>query len=187
MSTNFKWVKIPKETEGKNIVWKSNQLFDEDGKSVSVQHDNDDPVVHIGKRAAAGKFCWDCNITLCIGGNDEVHKGCRKHVGCDCGWYKACPKCKKEFDKEQKDGNNPGMVELGFAKPRNERPTGIKGASSFSFAQDPERVYNICKMFPDEKIIEDEYGRQLTGQEFLNMLDNNCPIRFTDSVGVCFS
>ena len=32
---------------------------------------DDNPKYHIGKRSAAGLYCWDCHITLCKGGNLE--------------------------------------------------------------------------------------------------------------------
>lgn len=36
---------------------------------------DDDPKYHIGKRSAAGLYCWDCRITLCKGGESAIHRG----------------------------------------------------------------------------------------------------------------
>lgn len=41
---------------------------------------------HIGKRSAAGMFCFNCNETMCDGGKEKVH-----HSGFD--FYTICPKC----------------------------------------------------------------------------------------------
>jgi len=30
---------------------------------------------HIGKRSAAGRYCFDCGVSLCVDGEDNVHKG----------------------------------------------------------------------------------------------------------------
>ena len=57
----------------------------------------DDPRIHIGKRSAAGKWCHDCDVSLCKGGRFAVHNsmsnwddrcmGCGKHTS-DVGF--AC-------------------------------------------------------------------------------------------------
>ena len=44
----------------------------------------DDGEVHIGKRSAAGWYCWDCRQTLCKG---RVHYG--------DGYFDRCPICGK--------------------------------------------------------------------------------------------
>lgn len=41
---------------------------------------------HIGKRSAAGDFCFNCNTTMCKGGKENVH-----YDGHD--WHKVCPIC----------------------------------------------------------------------------------------------
>ena len=134
---------------------------------------------HIGKRSAAGMFCWSCNRTLCIGGPDAVHEG-------HSGWHDACPSCGARPVKEGlKSG--PAAVELGFAEPRAEAPTDVRGASSFTWAQEPDDVLRTLRSWPDTEIVIDEYGRKMTGAEFTKMLDSNCPIRFTDSIGREFS
>lgn len=44
-------------------------------------------------------------------------------------------------------------------------------------------VQALCERHATELVIRDEYGREMTGQAFLAMLDANCPIRFTHSIG----
>lgn len=133
---------------------------------------------HIGKRSAAGWYCYDCGVPLERGGAMYVHAGDEsRHLN-------ACPQCGKG---KQQDAHNPVMVELGFAQPAQQRPTGVQGASSFSWAQDPDEVMARCNAHMWDAVVMDEYGRTLTGQQFLWMLDMNCPIHFTDSIGVSFS
>jgi len=131
---------------------------------------------HIGKRSAAGWYCWNCGRTL-FNKNEDIHTGLY-HAD------RICPECGQEALGEGLD-SGPVAIELGFAKPRRRQPVGVRGASSFSWAQDPgwalERaIANSCG-------IVDEYGHKLTGPEFVNMLVSNCPIWFTDLVGVEFS
>ena len=45
--------------------------------------------LHIGKRSAAGTYCWDCRLTLCKGGEKAVHMSTHGAHG----FYDACPKC----------------------------------------------------------------------------------------------
>lgn len=135
---------------------------------------------HIGKRSAAGPYCYDCDVTLCPGGKDRVHMGRMGDV-----WPDHCPKCGKTKTDESLDEGAVG-VELGFATAKTTRPTGVRSCSSFSWAQQPAEVIARCNENPDDEIIQDEYGRRLTGREFLGMLEANCPIRFTHSIGKDF-
>jgi len=142
--------------------------------------DDMDPVIHIGKRSAAGLFCWDCEETLCEGGRAGIHTG-------RYGMYEKCPKCGQLPTQRSGLTEGAAAVELGFARPATERPTGVRSTSSFSWAQDPERVGAICKSRPDDALIEDEYKQIYTGREFIDMLNANCGVQFTDSVGIAFS
>ncbi len=155
MGTNFYWINASDETE-----------------------DDDDPTVHIGKRSAAGWYCYDCHVTLALGGLPAVHRG--------TGMHDACPTCGKT---PQQDGYNGAMIELGFAKTPAppQRPAGVQGASSFTWAQQPTHVIARCNTSLHTPIIRDEYGRVYTGSEFLWMLDTFCPIQFTESIGRIFS
>jgi len=142
-----------------------------------------DPIVHIGKRSAAGMYCWDCRITLCKGGESRIHR--------DSIFYDECPRCGKSRIREKLD-ISPVDVELGFAKPRTEKPTGVQGCSSFSWAQAPlvvraKCLHGLCGLNRWRRIVVDEYGRKYTGGQFIKMLDINCPVQYTRHVGVEFS
>lgn len=62
---------------------------------------------HIGKRSAAGRYCWDCGVTLCIDGEYYVHYS-------DHAWYDYCPKCGRTKDDEDKFSESSVARELGF-------------------------------------------------------------------------
>lgn len=143
-----------------------------------------DPKVHIGKRSAAGMYCWDCGITLCKGGESQIHMGTLFNH--DLERYDKCPRCGKY---RLPIAINRGVaVELGFAKPRIQRPTGVQGCSSFSWAQDPPVVRDTCLYStPWRKIVVNEYGDKMTGRQFIKMLEMNCPVQYTRHVGTEFS
>lgn len=154
---------------GTNFYWKDKP---EDA-------DDMDPQWHIGKRSAAGMYCWDCDATLCEGGKAAIHQS-------RYGFHEQCPKCGQAPTKEGLDVPNPVSVELGFSSPRDGRPTGVRGTSSFSWAQDAEAARASCEQNMDSEAVVDEYGRVSTGREFLRMLRSNCAVEFHDSVGRYF-
>jgi len=170
MGTNFFWMCIKKKP-----------LMKTPFESIELEIDDMDPRVHIGKRSAAGAYCWNCNVTLCRGGNSKIHDGYR-----DEKWHERCPKCGAEPTKSDGLTEGAAAVEMGFAKPRQLRPTGVTSCSSFSWTQDPERVKKFCKEHLTDKVIVDEYDRELTGDEFLEMLECNCPVEFLH-IGESFS
>lgn len=159
---------------GTNFYWRTELLLPID-PGISMDH----PSVHIGKRSAAGQYCWGCSLTLCKGGESQIHMG-------TSGWYDHCPNC-GDVQAKQDWSKGAAGIELGFAQPLSVRPTGVRSTSSFSWAQDPESVGAICEQRPTEQIVQDEYGRLLTGCEFIEMLRANCPVQFTDSIGIEFS
>jgi hypothetical protein len=163
MGTNFYW-----KIEGESLL----------PTGASIAYDRDEPTVHIGKRSAAGRFCWDCMRTLCLGGEQDIHSG-------RSSWNETCPHCGKP-PMNEKFGEGAGGVELGFVKPHQERPTGVRSVASFSWAQDPTIVRHICENRPGDVLIENEYGDTFTGADFLALLHNNCPIEFTHSIGKVF-
>lgn len=148
-----------------------------------------DPDTHIGKRSAAGPYCWDCGVTLCKGGEAHVHMG-------KSGWLKACPKCGKSQEDESIKESSVGR-ELGFNKIPPQRKTGVKSCSSFSWAMKRERFEELKESkagkcpccgttYADQdKIIENEYGDLFTLEEFEQILQE-CPIQYTESIGQCF-
>lgn len=131
---------------------------------------------HIGKRSAAGLFCWDCGVTLCKGGKSAVH-----HHG--YGHHDCCPKCGKE--KTAGGGNRSASIELGFAKPCSERPAGVGSCSSFRWAMSLGEFLEEARS--RDVFVVDEYGRRLDPVDFLEMLVANCPLQYTDAIGREFS
>jgi hypothetical protein len=137
-------------------------------KRFSLRHNREGQ--HIGKRSAAGKYCWDCGTTLCVGGDEGVHR--------DAAFYDNCPKCGKPANME--NGYHAAFVELGFQEPQDlQRPTGVSSASSFTWACHAVDVVG--------KDIVDEYGRIYSWDEFEEQVIAFCPIQFFDSIGVEFS
>ena len=130
---------------------------------------------HIGKRSAAGMYCFDCGVSLCIAGWKRVH-----HSSGPQDWYSRCPKCGKEPEKEDLDISSAGL-ELGFNKNPCQEKTGVKSCSSFTWAMEPSKFKK--HLLP---VIKYEYDRKYTKQLFLEML-NSYPIQFTDMIGKDFS
>ena len=158
-------------------------------------HRNDmDPEAHIGKRSAAGAYCWDCGITLCKTGEKGIHftSGSDK-------WHEACPKCGKEPVKESWDESSGGR-ELGFNKSEPQKKAGVRSCSSFTWAiseaawqeilNNPMRdgeCPNCHRIYDDkDKVVENEYGDLFTLEEFAQILEE-CPVRYNDSRGQHFS
>ena len=137
--------------------------------------DTMDPEWHIGKRSAAGLYCWDCGITLCKTGNEDIHKSRSM-------FYEKCPKC---GGKPHKEGwNSSGGLELGFAKTKDLGTSGVCSVSSFSYAQDPNTVEQALK---EKKAVIDEYGRKYSALRFKKEVLCMCPVKYTASVGKWFS
>lgn len=132
---------------------------------------------HIGKRSAAGRYCYDCKHTLCVEGEQAIHYG-------KSNWYASCPTCGQT---PKTDGHNSSLVELGFAQSPTTQLRGVQSAASFSWAVDPTEARARCQRGKNRIIIQDEYGFRYTGGDFLTMLASGCPIEFTDSIGVQFS
>jgi hypothetical protein len=133
-------------------------------------------------RSAAGLYCWDCRTTLCKDGERGIHTGWSS-------FYDACPKCEKTRDESEdhRTQGNAAGVELGFAKPREDKPGGVRSCSSFRWASPPEEVRARCEANMDAVIVVNEYGDEYTGAAFLRMLAANCPVQFTDWIGHGFS
>lgn len=144
------------------------------------KYDSMDPKFHIGKRSAAGFYCWDCRVTLCKDGPARVHNDkCPHHDPfCGCRWHDACPKCGK---KPVREGLGDGAAgrELGFNKSAPAKKTGVASCSSFTWCMDPET-------FLKKRVtVWNEYGDNFSRDEFLAILEE-CPIQFK-SIGEWFS
>lgn len=152
------------------------------------ERDEDSPDWHIGKRSAAGLFCFKCDITLCKTGPEGVHYG--------TPWHDACPTCGKKYDREGLEESSGGL-ELGFNKNPTAIKEGVSTASSFSFAMDFTQIVKKLqdefgeekKAFDEnEKTIVDEYKREFSYIEFIELLTPiPTSLRFRHSIGEFFS
>lgn len=125
---------------------------------------DNDPQFHIGKRSAAGQYCWDCGITLCKSGEEGIHGGTSR-------WHRKCPKCGQQPTPERLEESSAGR-ELGFNKSKPRRKKGVKSCSSFTWAR-----AGLGDIPEKGKPIEDEYGQKYSLLQFLGVLEE-CPINF---------
>ena len=125
---------------------------------------------HIGKRSAAGMFCWDCGVSLCASGSSGVHS--------DKRWLEECPKCGQKPTEEDLGLSSAGR-ELGFNKTKPKAKNGVKSCSSFSWAISP---VDFKKLRGGH--IRDEYDRKV--KDFAAVL-SECPIQRFDMIGKEFS
>ena len=129
--------------------------------------------VHVGKRSAAGLYCWDCRITLCRQGAADVH--------CDSDWYGECPCCGKGQVEEPLEESSVGR-ELGFNKSKPKKKTGVRSCSSFSWAIHPTEIF---LKEPGPNIVS-EYGEIFDPDKFREIL-LECSIQYYDMIGREFS
>ena len=128
----------------------------------------ENPGIPIGTRRSAGLYCWDCDLTLCKGGNEAIHKNDN-----DSSWHKKCPKCGKKPIHEDLTNSTMGR-ELGFNKNKPQRKTGVSSCCSFRWEVSPETIINN----KNKKLyIFDEYGDKYTIDEFKQVLDE-CPVEY---------
>lgn len=131
---------------------------------------SDEPRCHIGKRSAAGQYCWDCGVTLCQDGTEGVHhthsKGTTysfmsKHTG----WYDECPACGAKF--EDAGWKNAAGVELGFSKSADVPRRGVSSCSSFTWTKMAHK-HELQTLLDDARpVVVDEYGQEYTARQFL--------------------
>jgi hypothetical protein len=133
-----------------------------------------DELEHIGKRSAAGLFCWDCGISLNVAGNHAVHDDGGRILG-------ECPICGKKPAKERLSSSSAGR-ELGFNKSVPKGKKGVRSCASFSWAISPGHFSVLWKA--SNLHVRDEYGRHIG--DFSNVI-KECPIMFFDSIGQEFS
>lgn len=129
---------------------------------------------HIGKRSAAGYYCWDCNVTLCKDGEEGVHQG--------SDWHKACPVCGAKFQAESLDCSAAGR-ELGFNTSQPKAGTGVSTVCSFTWAMKPDHL--VRRMEKGVQVV-DEYGREYSPSEFGDVMEA-CPLQYYHSIGQDFS
>lgn len=116
---------------------------------------------HIGKRSAAGAYCWDCGTTLCKEGTRGVHSS-------RCGYYDACPACGAEKRPVTLADSTSG-VELGCANSPDVARIGVGSCASFIWTLMKHKWALEKRMEQgDEALcVEDEYGRRFTARQFL--------------------
>lgn len=143
---------------------------------------------HIGKRSAAGPYCWNCDATLYKGGKSRKLE--KKHILVPLelylsqeknNWFAACPYCKQKFKEESLTSSSAGR-ELGFNKSEPLAKTGVKSCCRFSWAISP---YELTKVVGKSMIV-DEYGDKYTLEQFLQIL-SECPLQYTYLVGKEFA
>jgi hypothetical protein len=140
--------------------------------------------IHIGKRSAAGPYCWDCGVTLCDSASDHWERRTRYgqdavHFGNGDGWLDSCPICGGTANDESIESSSAGR-ELGFNKSAPAKKVGVASCSSFSWAMSPKEFQH--EFLRSRKRIFDEYGRKYTRDEFRDVL-SECPIKSYSSVG----
>lgn len=131
--------------------------------------------IHLGKRSAAGLYCFDCCITLCKGGRDQVHHGSGDRSEL---WYDECPVCGAEPVKEDMNTSSVGK-ELGFNK-KPQIKTHVRSCASFRWAVEPAMMKKV------RGNIRNEYGDKFTEKQFHELV-HDCPIQYFDSIGQEFS
>ena len=147
-------------------------LKEEYDEELDMKFFTDNYKSHIGKRSAAGYYCWDCKMTLKVGGEERVHY--------DGDWHDECPKCGASKDEETLDNSSAGR-ELGFNKENTSEHSGVRTVSSFNWAIDPDTLDDVL----NEKTYN-EYGDEFTKEEFKALI-SDCPIHYTELVGREFS
>jgi hypothetical protein len=149
-----------------------------------------DPEYHIGKRSAAGLYCWDCRVSLFSGPIERLH-----FADPEYHMRNRCPECDKEPIKEGLTAGS-AAVELGFAQPyKLEERFGVKSCCSFTWAMLPSimifEANNLnkphWKFWEKCKPIMDEYERQYTVQEFIEKVLWNSPIQYFNMIGGWFA
>ena len=113
---------------------------------------------HIGKRYAAGIWCWDC----------------RRRVSCDrTGQKWICAKCSKHSTAKNLSFN-PAYLELGFIKTISKRHHTIDGASGFIWCIGELGLGNtidgIKQRLKRLKFIKTEYKEKWSIKKFNEML-----------------
>lgn len=125
--------------------------------------------VHIGKRWAAGWWCWDCRIKA------EVD-----HLG----KFAFCPNCAKRCSFRTASFN-PAMRELGFDKSDPTQHHGVDGASGFiwqvgeyGLGATREEVKQALK---GRTSVKTEYGEKWPIKKFWAMFNDIMPEDDSDS------
>lgn len=155
---------------GTNYYWK--ETYDADGDNEGIQ-------CHIGKRSAAGRYCWDCGTTFNTRGTESVH-----YSSHDTNWVEACPACGK-MPEESRDKESTAMVDLGFAKQSNLSLQGVGYCSSFTWTLMKHKWKLSSLVRSEEKVGINEYGDEFTAKEFLEGELHGCAFEMQLPVEFC--
>lgn len=170
---------------GTNFYWFDAWFFVEPGPETAPlvrackEHFGDvtvttDVINHIGKRSAAGLYCWDCGVTNNPYGTQNVHhrppEVMRRLIGGDdhpSHRLSHCPMCGKAFVLPEK-AHNTGLQELGFDQELSPR-SGISSCCSFTWTSliHKRRLQELSVSHPEAEVVVDEYGDRFTAQAFL--------------------
>ena len=159
MSTNFYWKELP-------------EWFKKNAKNPT---ENEDGIfIHIGKRSAAGGYCYTCGTTNHRYGTNEIHGKYNGNIeqvfgvsesvssnegeGRDWFHYKTCPCCGKEFSKTTSSFRWTLMIHKKLIQ---------------------EIADCHQESLREKKIIVDEYDTEYTAKEFLDAVSS--PIEFQDA------
>lgn len=142
---------------GTNFYWRLNPLTLLTSRVESPLPESDDLESHIGKRSAAGPYCWNCGTTLCMAGTDSVH-----HTGRQQEWLTECPSCHAKPMSPNEIGSSP-----------------VRSCCSFTWTlgkhEKTLRAISLANI--QSKCVADEYGEQCSANEMLAITDG-CPIQF---------
>ena len=138
---------------------------------------NDFEDKHIGKRSAAGIWCWDCLIPM----YDEDRK--QEVAGISVPTpFEFCPSCGNKVETDK--GYNPAMRELGFDKSEPTILTGIQGANRFTWCTDAvvglgtTKKQIIEELQKNHKFVITEYGDTLSLDDFFKIFKQVIEERF---------
>lgn len=109
---------------------------------------------HIGKRWAAGVWCWDCKI---------------KAERDDIGLFWFCSKCRKRCS-DKILSFNPAFRELGFDKKKEIKHIGVDGASGFIWHAKNKK--DAFKKLKGVKKVKTEYGKYWSIERFWRMFND---------------
>lgn len=139
--------------------------------------DEMDPRIHIGKRSAAGRYCYDCGIYLTAQSTQYAHMGKRDEFNEYINRkFDVCPNCGKGPSDEFIAADR----ELFRGTPVPSQLHGVQGVSSFTWTMVKHKTDIVMWLKTDKnkKIIRNEYGDEFSADEFLGNELRHCIILF---------
>lgn len=127
---------------------------------------------HIGKRYAAGNWCWDCRVCLNV---DDPSAPFGQRV------LDKCPSCGQKRPKHSL--YNPAMRELGFDKSGSHTHRGIDGASGFIWRTHDglgNTIADVKRALSRRRFVVTEYEERWPIKQFWNMFNDIIPEQYSD-------